>query len=133
MHVHRLVICFAFAVVTTGCAWAWPPTDIVGVSTEDIGDYAVMTTANGNTIAATVCVDQPGNDAAIAARIVHELYGKGYRSMRLEMVPAGSNASADVTHVRWTTDRGVEVTGRDRTNVPEYRVPDPPSRVGVVS
>jgi hypothetical protein len=132
MHTHRLAACCAFAVVTTGCAWAWPQTDIVGVSTEDIGDYAVTATATGDTVTATVCVDQPDNDAAIAARIAHELYGKGYRSMRFDMVPAGSHADADVTHVAWTSDRGMQVTGHDRTNVPECGVPDPPSRVGVI-
>jgi hypothetical protein len=132
MHTHRLLICGAFAVVTTGCAWAWPQTDIVGISTEDIGDYDVAATVQGDAVTATVCVDQPDNDVAIASRIVHELYGKGYRSMQFDMVPAGSNANADVTHAAWTIDRGVQVTGHERTSVPECRVPDPPSRIGVV-
>jgi len=114
----RIAICCLLALAASGCSWLWPSTDIVGTTTEDVGYYDVAEAASADTVTATVCADDPGNAVPIASRVAHELYGKGYRTIRFDVRSTAASADGEVTHLTWTPEDQVRVTGRDASATP---------------
>ncbi|HZT75818.1 MAG TPA: hypothetical protein VFA27_04115 [Vicinamibacterales bacterium] len=84
---HRLLICGALVMMTSACSNVWPYTDIVSITTEDVGDYNVALSASGDTVTATVCVVYPSHADEIKSRIVRQLYTKGYRTVHVNVIP----------------------------------------------
>jgi len=71
------------AIVVSGCGY--PNTDITSTNTERVGNYEVVNARSGESLAADVCVDEPGNVDAIAVRVMHQLANHGYRTITLNM------------------------------------------------
>jgi hypothetical protein len=74
-------------VAATGCGPR--DSDILSLTTEDVGDYTVSASHEGDALHATVCVDSPSHAATIADRVVRQLYNHGLRSIVLDMYGTG--------------------------------------------
>jgi hypothetical protein len=77
------IILLAVSSSSTGCNR--PLTDIVATNTEDVGDYSVAAERRGDTLRARVCVANPARADAVAERILEQLYGKGLRTIVLDL------------------------------------------------
>jgi hypothetical protein len=137
----RVLCCCSVALAMTGCARFWPDTDIVRITTEDIGDYDVSAIHTASTLTATVCADDPSNAESIVHRLVGQLEGKGYTSMRFDVTGAAAErGQRPMTHVTWTARQGLRVVGRDTAPTPSApparcseRAPAPETPAGVRS
>jgi hypothetical protein len=91
-----------FTVATTtmfGCAP--PDTDIVATNTEQVGDYYVVATHDGDTLHANVCIAVPRNASDVANRVLQQLMSRGYRTITLDMY---APTQRPVQRVVWTPE-----------------------------
>ncbi len=111
----RLAISVTVLLVVSACGALWPVTDIVQISSEDVGDFEVEASRTGDTFTATVCAVRPDNAERIVRRIVSQRFGKGYKTMRFDVMPWGENARGPVRHLTWTASAGVQMTSQDQS------------------
>jgi hypothetical protein len=62
-----------------------PLTDIVATDTEDVGDFSVSGTREGDALRATVCVANPGRADAVVDRVLQQLFSRGLHTIVLDL------------------------------------------------
>jgi hypothetical protein len=73
----------AVSLATTTCAR--PETDIVSTSTEDTGGYRIVGARDGDTFNARLCVSNRAKADVVTARLLRQLYSRGYRTIAIEV------------------------------------------------
>jgi hypothetical protein len=85
----------AVTLAAIGCRQ--PATDIVAISTEDVGDYSMRASRDGGVLKAMVCVARPARAGMVADRILHQLYSRGLTRATLDIY----SESGGVVRVDW--------------------------------
>ena len=75
----------AIAAALLASACGRPHTDIVATNPEDVGDYTVVGTRDGDALRARVCVSDASHTDAVTERILQQLYSQGLHTIALDV------------------------------------------------
>jgi hypothetical protein len=104
----------AGVVMISAASCAQPQTDIVAITTEDVGPYEVVNVTTGKSLTATVCVADPAHADTVARRIVQQLGNHSFESIALDLVGPSRSGQAEVEHFVWTPRDGARAGEKSR-------------------